>query len=282
MKIFPEGFTIAALSPAGPVSDERISAGKAILESLGAKVKVMPHAAGKDTELAYLSGSDGERLADLQSAWLDPEISMLWAVRGGYGSGKLLDKLDWDALARQPKMVAGFSDITALHWAMTAKNCGTAAALPMFAYLTELDDFSKESLCSVFQHRTQKFQLPSLRHGTVKGTPLAGNLTVAASLCGTPFFPDTTGKILILEEVGEYPYRVDRTLNQLRLAGAFDNVTAVVFGHFTTSGSKEDIMAVLNDFSRRVSCPVFYDFPHGHELPFASISTAQEIEFTGI
>ena len=280
MKIFPEGFTIAALAPAGAVSPEVISAGKEFLESLGAKVKIMPHAAGKNPLLPYLSGSDEERADDLISAWLDPEVSMIWAIRGGYGCGKLLEKLDWTTLARHRKMVAGFSDITALHWAMTAKNCGTAAALPMFAYLPKMDEFTRDSLNSVFLKREQKFQLPALRSGTVKALPLAGNLTVAASLCGTPFFPDTRNRILILEEVGEYPYRVDRTLNQLRLAGAFDHCAAVVFGHFTTSGSKEDIQAVLKDFSARVTCPVFYDFRHGHELPFASIPADQEIGFT--
>lgn len=282
MKIFPEGFTIAALAPAGAVSPERISAGKDFLESLGAKVRIMPHAAGKDPELPYLSGSDAERADDLLAAWLDPEVSMIWAIRGGYGSGKLLEKLDWPTLARHKKMVAGFSDITALHWAMTAKDCGTAAALPMFAFLPEMDEFTRESLSCIFHRREQKFQLPALRPGTVKGAPLAGNLTVAASLCGTPFFPDTRNRILILEEVREHPYRVDRTLNQLRLAGAFEHCAAVVFGHFTSSGSQEEIMAVLKDLCDRITCPVFYGFQHGHELPFASISADQETEFTSL
>ena len=280
MKIFPEGFSIAATAPAGAVAPELISAGKAVLEKLGAQVKIMPHTAGRDAGLPYLSGSDDERAADLISAWLDPEIDIIWAVRGGYGCGKLLEKLNWQELAKHPKMVAGFSDITALHWAMTAKNCGTPMALPMFAFLNSMDETTFSTLAKIFRKEESSFSLPALRPGNVRGLPLPGNITVAASLCGTPFFPDTSGKILILEEIGEYPYRIDRNLNQLRLAGAFENCAAVVFSHFTSAGEPEEIMHVLKDFTRRVKCPVFHSFQYGHELPFVSLAGDVCVEFS--
>ena len=272
MKIFPEGFSIAATAPAGAVKPELISAGKAVLEKLGAQVKIMPHSAGRAANLPYLSGNDDERAADLISAWLDPEVDIIWAVRGGYGCGKLLEKLDWQELSKHPKMVAGFSDLTALHWAMSAKKCGTLMALPMFAFLNEMDETTFSALAKIFRREESSFFLPALRPGKVRGLPLPGNITVAASLCGTPFFPDTSGKILILEEIGEYPYRIDRNLNQLRLAGAFEKCAAVVFGHFTSAGEPEEIMQVLKDFTCRVKCPVFHSFRYGHELPFVSLA----------
>lgn len=271
MKIFKEGFTIAAVAPAGRVTRDRVDAGVRALQRMGATVKVMPHVLDGNPELAYLSAADDMRRSDLENAWLDPEVDMIWAIRGGYGCARLLAGLNWERLSERAMPVAGFSDITALHWAMTAKNCGIPLALPMFAYLDEADESTMAMMERSFNTETQEFTLPALRPGKISGMPLPGNLTVAASLCGTSYFPDTTGKILILEEIGEYPYRVDRTLQQLLLAGAFEHCAGVVFGNFTNSGKPEEIMAILQDFTGKVSVPVFYGLKYGHELPFTSI-----------
>ena len=272
MKIFPDNFTVAAVAPAGPVSDETLFNGVEALQNLGAKVKLMPHIQSASSLHRFLSASDDERAADLSDAWNDPDISMIWAIRGGYGCGRILEKLNWETLAARPLPLAGFSDITALHWAMTAKNCGIPMALPMFAYLKEADEYTLESLKSVFSGKNPVLTLPALRKGNVSALPLAGNLTVAASLCGTPYFPDTTGKLVILEEVGEKsPYRIDRLLNQLRLAGTFDKAAGVIFGYFTECGDTDGLMNVLNDFTSKINIPVFYGLKYGHELPFTSM-----------
>ena len=272
MKIFPENFIIAAISPAGKATPERVDAGIKILQKLGAKVKLMPNVLKGNPEWSYLSATDDERRADLEAAWLDPEVDMIWAVRGGYGCVRLLPMLNWEKLVQRKDMpVAGFSDITTLHWAMSAKGCGIPMALPMFSFLEEIDEYSLQSLAGVFQNKNCDFTLPALREGELCGIPLPGNLTVAASLCGTPYFPDTTGKILILEEVREYPYRIDRTLNQLLLNNAFERCAGVVFGKFSSSGNPDEIMTVLKDFTSKVKVPVYYGMEYGHELPFVSL-----------
>ena len=272
MKIFPENFTIAAISPAGKASPETVDAGIKVLQQLGAKVKVMPNVLKGNPEWSYLSATDAERCADLEAAWLDPEVDMLWAVRGGYGCVRLLPMLDWEKLSRRPNMLlAGFSDITAMHWAMSAKNCGIPMALPMFSFLKNIDEYSLQSLAGVFQKKNCEFKLPALREGVISGLPLPGNLTVAASLCGTAYFPDTTDKILILEEVGEHPYRIDRTLHQLLLNNAFKKCAGIVFGKISSSGNPDEIMAVLKGFTSKVDVPVYYGLEYGHELPFVSL-----------
>ena len=281
MKIFPEGFTIGAVAPAGKVAAETVSAGVPVLESLGAKVKLYPHILQGHRTLPYLAADDADRAADLTSAWLDPEIDMIWAIRGGYGCARMLELLDWKKLAQRNIPVAGFSDITSLHWAMTAKNCGTVMALPMFSFLKEPDESTLESLDRIFKQKEQSFTLPALRGGEISGLPLPGNLTVATSLCGTSYFPDTTGRILVLEEVREAPYRIDRMLNQLLMCGAFDRCAGVVFGYFTTSGSDQDIMKVLEDFTGKVDVPVFYGLKFGHEQPFISIRSDRIMRVNG-
>ena len=124
MKIFPPDFTIAALAPAGPVSEELVNGGAEALRKLGAKVKLMPHIHSASSPHRFLAAGDQERSADLTAAWHDPEVSMIWAIRGGYGCARLLESLNWHELAQRRIPAGGFSDITALHWAMTAKNCG--------------------------------------------------------------------------------------------------------------------------------------------------------------
>ena len=242
------------------------------LQKLGAKVKLMPHVLNAASPHRFLSAGDDERAADLLDAWRDPETSMIWAVRGGYGCVRILEKLDWKLMASRQLPLAGFSDITSLHWAMTAKKCGIPMAMPMFSFLKEPDSGTIDSMAKIFADEPQNFTLPALRKGNISALPLPGNLTVAASLCGTPYFPDTTGKIVILEEVRENsPYRIDRLLNQLRLSGTFDRAAGVVFGYFTSCGNTDELMAVLEDFTSKIGIPVYYGLKFGHEQPFVSI-----------
>lgn len=273
--LLPENLAVSVIAPAGKCDSRVVTDGVAALCNSGAKVQIMPHVFS-GTSLPYLAADDAARCADIMNAATDG--ALLWAVRGGYGCARILPLLDWEFLQKHPVTVAGFSDITALHWALTAKNAGTAISAPMLKYLAEInDDLSVNTLFNALAAQNVTVKLPALRGTAASGTPLPGNLTVAASLAGTDFFPDTAGKILILEDVGEAPYRIDRALTQLILAGAFDNCAAVVFGNFTGCGTPDEIKAVLDDFAMRVTCPVFSGFPFGHELPFFSLSTAQKM-----
>ena len=271
--------TIAICAPGRPGKSSEVDLGIKLLQEAGYKVKIMPHARNNEGSKQMVDAK--LRTADLVQAWFDPEVDAIFCVRGGSGSEEVAAMLDWEKLRSRKLPVAGFSDITSLHWAMTAKNCGTVMALPMFSFLKEPDKSTLESLDRIFKQKEQSFTLPALRGGEISGLPLPGNLTVATSLCGTSYFPDTTGRILVLEEVREAPYRIDRMLNQLLMCGAFDRCAGVVFGYFTTSGSDQDIMKVLEDFTGKVDVPVFYGLKFGHEQPFISIRSDRIMRVKG-
>ena len=176
------------------------------------------------------------------------------------------------------KFFAGFSDITAIHWAMAKYGIDRYLAAPMMKFIAENQDSSTaDALADALESKELNLALPALNPGKVSAAPLPGNLAVAAALCGTPYFPDTTGKVLILEEVGEAPYRIERTLTQLHLAGAFDHCAGIIFGNFTGCGEVPGVSAVLKDFANRAACPVFFGAAHGHELPFFSFSGRQQL-----
>lgn len=275
---FPENFTIALVSPSGLCSEEIVLRGKKFLENSGAKVKIMPHIFEHDS-LAHLSASDQLRAADINAALADEEVNMLWAVRGGCGALRILDKIDWDLFQKRKLPFAGFSDITAIHWAMAKKGITSFIAAPMMKFLGEkIAPLTANTLSDALKKIPVSLSLNPLSEGKItEAAPLPGNISVICALCGTEYFPDTTGKLLILEEVGEAPYRIERSLTQLRLAGAFSHCAGVIFGNFTGCGNKDELEAVLADFASQVSCPVFCGFPHGHELPFFSVSGDQLI-----
>lgn len=279
---FPRHYHIALTAPSGGISPETVTAGKKILEACGCKVSVMPHVFAGGS-LQHLAAKDDERISDINAAVADDEIDIIWAVRGGAGALRILDKIDWAGMKKSGKYFAGFSDITAIHWTMAKFGIDRYLAAPMMKYLAENDSkLTANTLFDALCGKSAELQLPALNPGTISGTPLPGNLTVAAALCGTGFLPDTTGKILILEDVGEAPYRIDRTLAQLRLAGAFKNCAGIIFGNFTNCGEVPDIMAILQDFSDSMDCPVFYGLPHGHQLPFYSLCGTQIISVSPI
>lgn len=278
MLTFPENFTIALVSPSGLCDKEVVDGGRQFLENSGASVKVMPHIFTHDS-LAHLSASDELRAADINSALADEEVDMIWAVRGGCGALRILDKIDWQLFQKRQIPFAGFSDITAIHWAMAKMGVDSYIAAPMMKFLSDkLSPVTANTLSDALKGVPVSLSLNPLSAAKItEASPLPGNITVAAALCGTEFFPDTKGKVLILEEIGEAPYRIERALTQLRLAGAFRNAAGVVFGNFTSCGEKEELAAILRDFADQVDCPVFYGLPHGHELPFFSISASQLI-----
>ena len=267
--------TVGIVSPAGCVAEELFPPAIAALENFGAKVKLFS-TPGKNPSAPhkYLAADDEQRAAEFTAAWMDSEVSLILCARGGYGSARILPLLDWEKLRTRNVTVAGFSDITALHWAMVRHNAGSVLSAPMLSFFGRgLDDLSRETFFDSLQKKDLCIELPSFTGGRVSAHPLAGNLTVAASLAGTDHFPDTAGKIIILEDVGEHPYRIDRMLMQLLLAGTFERCAALVFGNFTDCGNADELHNLFAEFSGRVDCPVFYGLPFGHELPFHSISS---------
>ncbi|MFI6315994.1 LD-carboxypeptidase [Nonomuraea sp. NPDC050556] len=264
------GDTVAVVSPSGPPNAARLRNGVRALEALGLKVVLGENVMARQT-LDYLAGSDAARAADLQSAWCDPAVSAVFCSRGGYGSARLLDLLDFDAMrAAGPKTLIGYSDVTALHHVW-----GTELGLPtLHGPMPAYEPFCDEP--RTWEHlRAALFDDPLpvpgslvLSPGRAEGVVAGGNLSLLASLCGTRYQPSFAGKIVFLEEIGEEPYRVDRMLTQLLQTGALDDVAGIALGSWEECG---DPLPVLRDRLVPLGVPILAGLPVGHGTPHLSV-----------
>ena len=242
------GGTIGICSPAGPSPAGELERAVAELTRRGYRVVVAPHAAAHHPDRAYLAGDETQRASDLNDLLRDPAIDLILCARGGYGSGKLLDRLDYDAARRDPKPVVGYSDITALSLGLLAR-AGVVSFSGIMA--TSGDGFGESTLdpwseASFFQAVATPGGEPLVfvpppdaapwqvvrGPARIKGTLVPVCLTLLASLVGTPYVPDLRGAILVIEDVHEELYAIDRDLNHLRLAGLLDGLAGVLLGSF--------------------------------------------------
>ncbi|MEO1725484.1 MAG: LD-carboxypeptidase [Bacteroidota bacterium] len=270
---------IALVAPASPPrSPVDLAAGVAALEERGLTVEA-PHLAPK----GYLAASDGDRVSALNALLARDDLDALLCVRGGYGVLRLLDRVDYAAARRHPKLVIGYSDITALHLALFAH-----AGLPGLSGPMAAPDWPRFAESDVGRAAEAQFwavaggeapieivgpggeALVPVRPGEATGTLLGGNLSLVAALLGTPYLPDLSGAILFVEDIGEAPYRIDGLLARLRLAGVLDRLGGLVFGAFTgatpPSGqpSSFSVDEVLNHYAQAVSIPVARGLVYGH------------------
>jgi muramoyltetrapeptide carboxypeptidase len=228
------------VSPSGPVRPERIEAGVVMLKSWGLDVRYAPGALDRH---GYLAGLDDARLSGLNSALRDPEVRAVICTRGGYGAQRIVDGLDAAALRDDPKLLVGFSDITALQLAVWRHARLASVYAPMAAWSDErTGTASAESLCSaimtgadVVLHARPDEETSAVRVDgpPVTGTLIGGNLCMIASTIGTQDMPDLGGAILLIEDVDEPPYKVDRMLTQLRRSRALRGIVGVAVGQFT-------------------------------------------------
>lgn len=231
------GATLGVIAPAGPGSPEQAAAGLAWLEQAGFRIK---QGATVSQELGYLAGPDALRAADLNAMFADPAVDGIICLRGGYGTMRLLELLDYDLIRQNPKVFVGYSDITALHTSI-----GQRAGLVTFHGPMVASDLGKEVSPYTWEYFLQAVTAPAplgllvnpplapapefIVPGTAAGPLAGGNLSLLAATLGTPYELDTTGKILCLEDVGEAPYRIDRLLTQLSLAGKLQAAAGIVF-----------------------------------------------------
>ncbi|MEM6326626.1 MAG: LD-carboxypeptidase [Bacteroidota bacterium] len=227
--------------------------------------------------LGYLSGPDADRAAEMNALFARDDLDAIVCVRGGYGVLRLLDALDFDALARHPKLIVGYSDITALHLAAWrhAGVPGLSAAMVAPDWPT-LDAESEQQLWEIAggAHPWEITgpggeRLTPIREGEAEGLLLGGNLTLVAALFGTPYLPDLTGAILFIEDVGEVPYRIDGLLARLRLAGVLDRLGGLVFGAFTGATPPANrpsltMDEVIGHYAEFVNGPVARGLVYGH------------------
>jgi muramoyltetrapeptide carboxypeptidase len=262
------GARVALLAPAGPIRDADLERAKANARRFGWEPVVSPSAQAAD---GYLAGSDEQRARDLNDAIADKKIDAIWCLRGGYGAMRILDAIDYQALARRPKALIGYSDVTALHAAF-----GRLAKLVAFHGPTArqtLPPFSAESLdCAVARGENSCGDMPkatTLVGGSAHGRLVGGNLALLTALIGTPYAPDYSGAILVIEDVNEAHYRIDRMLTHLRLSGALAGLAGLVFGRFTDIPKEFGdqvwtLDRVLADAAKRAGVPCVSGAPFGH------------------
>jgi muramoyltetrapeptide carboxypeptidase len=264
------GDPVAVVAPAGPVPPDRLDRGLQVLASWGLRVREMPHVRGRHRGLPHLAAGDAERAADLVAAWCDPDVTAVFCARGGYGVQRVVDLLDWDALAASgPKVLVGFSDVTALHQAFAARLGVATVHGPVVTSLGAGDDESRSHLRALLLEPESVLSMtpepvPALVPGCAEGILLGGTLALLAAEVGTSTAHPAAGGIVVLEEVGESPYRVDRMLTQLLRSGWFDGVRGVAVGRLSGCGPEDEVRRVLEDRLVPLGVPVLTGLAVGH------------------
>ncbi len=265
------GDRVVLVAPAGPVTRTRIRTALRHCEALGLRPLLGESAHERQ---GYLAGSDAQRAADLQAAIHDDSIAAIWAIRGGYGTMRLLRSLDLSPLRARPKAFIGFSDNTALHLAIARE--GVVSFHGPHAGFGEFPEWAESCFRDVLFRATPPGRLPAppdaasaavLREGVAEGDLIGGNLSLLAALCGTEWSLRARGRIVFIEDVSEPVYRIDRMLAQLALSGAMEGVAGVAFGHFTRITPMKDqrpLGLVLKEWVDQLGVPAVAGLPFGH------------------
>lgn len=276
------GATLGVVAPSSPLYDRSdVARATAVLATLGFRVKEGAHTRDRH---GYLAGRDDARARDFMDVWLDPAVDGVICLRGGYGSARLVDRLDWDAIRSRPKVFVGFSDITALHAAF-ARRAGLVTFYgPMMVSLarTQLPERNVEGLRRAIAGdkpigqvapRPDDPYVETLVGGSAEGEMAGGCLQLLANLVGTPDQPDWRGKIVFLEDVDEEPYRLDANLTQLIRAGMFDGVAGLVISEHAGCGPRDykpafpstlSLEDLLDELIKPLGIPAIYNLPLGH------------------
>ena len=282
------GDTVGLIEPAG-FSDgpADIEAVMHTIRGMGLVPKVGRHVAARH---GYLAGTDEQRASDLNAMYADPEVRAVFAMRGGWGCARILPLLDWATIRANPKLLVGFSDVTALHLAFASR-----AGFPTIHGPNAANSWREASWGSFwrlgFSGQTPTLGGPepawpitTLRPGKARGRLLGGNLSVLTALVGTPWLPDFHGAILFLEDTGEAEYRIDRMMSQLALAGILDEVAGVAFGQCTrcTSGVANyigfTVPEILRQYLAPLGVPAFHGANIGHVANQLCVPVGADVE----
>ena len=278
-KRLKKGDVIGIISPASfPTDVSKIHKGVEYLEKIGYRVEVGENVG---QEQGYLAGTDEQRISDIHAMFANKRVKAIMCLRGGYGSGRLLDRIDYSLIRKNPKIFVGYSDITSLQMAFLQKAGLVTFAGPMIAVdfcRDEVDEFTEEffwrmitsnrKIGKIINPESEPFY--SLTKGRGIGRLIGGNLALFTSLLGTPYFPKTKDYILIFEDIGEPPYRIDRMLNQLKLSNVLTKAKGVILGRFVdcyeTDESKKTLTLnqVIENYFGKLKLPVIYNIKHGH------------------
>ena len=274
------GETIAIISPGSPPKETSKFINECIfnLEKMGYRVK---SAANIFKNYGYLAGTDEERAKAFMELWKDPSVKAIWCYRGGFGSGLILDLLDYEYIKNNPKIFIGMSDVTALHLALYKKAklvtfLGPHVNWTMSNSSDYNQKFLQEKLFGIIKgNNINKISSEgcfinnsyAIKDGIVNGEILGGNLTMIASLCGTEFQIKTKNKILLIEDFDEKVYKIDRRLSQLKLSGLLNNPKGVILASFISCNADEASLSleqVFEKYFKDAKYPVLVNFPSGH------------------
>ena len=279
-KLVP-GATLGFIGPSGAVrSADAIERAVAETERMGFRVK-LGESCGQ--VYGYLSGTDEVRARDVNNMFLDDEVDAIFCLKGGYGTMRMLDLLDYDAIRAHPKIFVGYSDITAMHIAMLEKSelVTFHGPMPVSCWADgPMDDFTRDSLMNTLMSDAPTGEIPNpagyekrtVVSGACEGMLVGGNLSLIVGLLGTPYELDTRGRILFIEDVGEKTYALDRMLTHLRLAGKFDDCAGIVLGDFKNCemeypGYSFSLEEIVKDVIVPSGKPVFSGLQSGHCTP---------------
>ncbi len=273
-----KGDLIGLVAPASPpTAEEKKEQGIRYLEQLGYRIKLGEYVCASR---GYLAGSDEERAADFNAMVRDPSVKAIFALRGGYGTPRILRLIDYRALKENPKIIVGYSDITALQLAAFRKTGLVTFSGPMVSVdmWNNFDPYAEEHFWRVLTSAKKigvlenpaEEALTVLKGGKARGRLLGGNFALLSCLVGTPFIPKLQSSILFLEDTDEAPHRIDRMLAQLLNAGILSKVSALLFGKFTDCEPSDPsepnltVEQVQNDYAEKIARPVVANFQYGH------------------
>jgi len=260
-----QGDTIGIVAPASHFDLEKFNRGIAVLESMGFNTSVPEKLF---TKKGYFAGSDLERAESVNGYFADTSIKAIMCARGGYGSIRILSLLDYKTIQKNPKIFIGFSDISALLSTMYLK-CGLVTFHgPTVTTLGNSDNRTKDSLLSMITS-VEKPEIAmksgiTIQPGSASGPVLGGNLNTLCHLLGTRFQPDFKDCILFLEDRGEAPYKIDRMLSQMKLAGCFNGLAGLILGNFEDCGDTDDIIRIAGDIFKDDKIPMLAGLAVGH------------------
>ncbi|MET9023599.1 LD-carboxypeptidase [Actinopolymorpha sp. NPDC004070] len=280
------GDRAVVVAPSGPLVPEYLEKGVAVLRSWGLEVEVAPHARDRHPTFDYLAGTDADRAGDLTRAWCDPDVAAIFCARGGYGALRILDLIDWTAIAAAPpKVFTGSSDVTALHQVIGSR-LGTPTVFgAMMGTASFVDDpAAQENLRRLLFEPDAGLVMSgplaqTMVPGWARGRTVGGNLSLVVSGRGVPdVAPPPPGSIVLLEDVTEEPYRIDHFVTHLLRAGYFEGVAGIALGSWVECGDLETVRALLADRLGGLGVPIIWELGFGHCPAQLAVPLGVEVE----
>jgi muramoyltetrapeptide carboxypeptidase len=282
-----KGDIIGITAPASYLSQSEIAPAVEIFQSWGLEIEYGKHLFARRNSFA---GTDNQRSADFQAMLDNPRIKAIMCARGGYGTIRMIDKINFKAFLSSPKWIVGYSDITVLHATLQQK-LGTESihgAMPRVVLPHVPDSVSFDSLRSLLFGQVNEYGLQPHRlniQGKATGTLVGGNLSVLYSIAGTDFEPDTNGSILFIEDLNEYLYHIDRMIMNLKIRGRLASLSALIVGGMTAmkrspSGFHKPAYSIIREAVAGYNYPVMFGFPAGHNRPNLSLPMGRKVSLS--